>query len=145
MNRLNLIFTNDFCLEHKYLKDKYVTKLENSIIKYNESLKQGIMYVDDATYTNCVELLGMLNSASPLLENKKSVKFIKALDSEVIEYLEEKTKDTQMLEFYLNPMGLNVKLVYDCGELISATTFGRSFREEDVQLGGAGITVVELY
>lgn len=132
MNRLNLIFTNDFCLEHKYLKDKYVTKLENSIIKYNESLKQGIMYVDDATYTNCVELLGMLNSASPLLENKKSVKFIKALDSEVIEYLEEKTKDTQMLEFYLNPMGLNVKLVYDCGELISATTFGRSFREEDV-------------
>ena len=37
-----------------------------------------------------------------------------------------------MLEFYLNPMGLNVKLVYDCGELISATTFGRSFREEDV-------------
>ena len=87
------------------------------------------MYVDDATYTNCVELLGMLNSASPLLENKKSVKFIKALDSEVIEYLEEKTKDTQMLEFYLNPMGLNVKLVYDCGELISATTFGRSFRE----------------
>lgn len=129
---MNLIFTNDFCLEHKYLKDKYVTKLENSIIKYNESLKQGIMYVDDATYTNCVELLGMLNSASPLLENKKSVKFIKALDSEVIEYLEEKTKDTQMLEFYLNPMGLNVKLVYDCGELISATTFGRSFREEDV-------------
>ena len=109
-----------------------MTKLENSIIKYNESLKQGIMYVDDATYTNCVELLGMLNSASPLLENKKSVKFIKALDSEVIEYLEEKTKDTQMLEFYLNPMGLNVKLVYDCGELISATTFGRSFREEDV-------------
>ena len=88
---MNLIFTNDFCLEHKYLKDKYVTKLENSIIKYNESLKQGIMYVDDATYTNCVELLGMLNSASPLLENKKSVKFIKALDSEVIEYLEEKT------------------------------------------------------
>jgi hypothetical protein len=74
----------------------------------------------------------MLNSTSPLLENKKSVKFIKALDSEVIEYLEEKTKDTQMLEFYLNPMGLNVKLVYDCGELISATTFGRSFREEDV-------------
>ena len=132
MNRLNLIFTNDFCLEHKYLKDKYVTKLENSIIKYNESLKQGIMYVDDATYTNCIELLGMLNSTSPLLENKKSVKFIKALDSEMIEYLEEKTKDTQMLEFYLNPMGLNVKLVYDCGELISATTFGRSFREEDV-------------
>ena len=37
-----------------------------------------------------------------------------------------------MFEFYLNPMGLNVKLVYDCGELISATTFGRSFREEDV-------------
>lgn len=129
---MNLIFTNDFCLEHKYLKDKYVTKLENSIIKYNESLKQGIMYVDDATYTNCIELLGMLNSTSPLLENKKSVKFIKALDSEMIEYLEEKTKDTQMLEFYLNPMGLNVKLVYDCGELISATTFGRSFREEDV-------------
>lgn len=129
---MNLIFTNDFCLEQKYLRDKYVTKLENSIIKYNESLKQGIMYVDDATYTNCIELLGMLNSSSPLLENKKSVKFIKSLDSEVIEYLEEKTKDTQMLEFYLNPMGLNVKLVYNGGELVSATTFGRSFREEDI-------------
>ena len=129
---MNLIFTNDFCLEHKYLRDKYVTKLENSIIKYNESLKKGVMYVDDATYTNCIELLGMLNPNSPLLENNKEVKFIKTLDYEVVSYLEEKTKDTQMLEFYLNPMGLNVKLVYDGGELISATTFGRSFKEEDI-------------
>ena len=132
MSSLNLIFTNDFCLEQKYLKDKYVTKLENSIIKYNESLKKGIMFVDDATYTNCVELLGMLNSNSPLLENIKSVKFIKHMDEDVIEYLEEKTKDSEQLEYYLNPQGFNVKLVYNSGELVSATTFGRSFKDEDV-------------
>lgn len=132
MSSLNLIFTNDFCLEQQYLKDKYVTKLENSIIKYNESLKKGIMFVDDATYTNCVELLGMLNSNSPLLENKKSVKFIKHMDEDVIEYLEEKTKDSEQLEYYLNPQGFNVKLVYNSGELVSATTFGRSFKDEDV-------------
>lgn len=132
MSSLNLIFTNDFCLEQQYLKDKYVTKLENSIIKYNESLKKGIMFVDDATYTNCVELLGMLNSNSPLLENRKSVKFIKHMDEDVIEYLEEKTKDNEQLEYYLNPQGFNVKLVYNSGELVSATTFGRSFKDEDV-------------
>ena len=132
MSSLNLIFTNDFCLEQQYLKDKYVTKLENSIIKYNESLKKGIMFVDDATYTNCVELLGMLNSNSPLLENIKSVKFIKHMDEDVIEYLEEKTKDSEQLEYYLNPQGFNVKLVYNSGELVSATTFGRSFKDEDV-------------
>lgn len=132
MSSLNLIFTNDFCLEQQYLKDKYVTKLENSIIKYNESLKKGIMFVDDATYTNCVELLGMLNSNSPLLENRKSVKFIKHMDEDVIEYLEEKTKDSEQLEYYLNPQGFNVKLVYNSGELVSATTFGRSFKDEDV-------------
>ncbi len=129
---MNLIFTNDFCLEHKYLREKYVSKLENSIIKYNESLKEGIMYVDDATYTNCIELLLMLNSTSPLLENNKSVKFIKNIDSETIEYLEEKVKDMDTLEFYSNPMGLNVKLVYEEGQLISANTFGRSFKEEDI-------------
>lgn len=132
MSSLNLIFTNDFCLEQQYLKDKYVTKLENSIIKYNESLKKGVMFVDDATYTNCVELLGMLNSNSPLLENIKSVKFIKHMDEDVIEYLEEKTKDSEQLEYYLNPQGFNVKLVYNSGELVSATTFGRSFKDEDV-------------
>lgn len=132
MSSLNLIFTNDFCLEQQYLRDKYVTKLENSIIKYNESLKKGIMFVDDATYTNCVELLGMLNSNSPLLENRKSVKFIKHMDEDVIEYLEEKTKDSEQLEYYLNPQGFNVKLVYNSGELVSATTFGRSFKDEDV-------------
>lgn len=107
-------------------------KLENSIIKYNESLKKGIMFVDDATYTNCVELLSMLNSNSPLLENEKSVKFIKHMDEDVIEYLEEKTKDSEQLEYYLNPQGFNVKLVYNSGELVSATTFGRSFKDEDV-------------
>lgn len=129
---MNLIFTNDFCLEQQYIRDKYVTKLENSIIKYNESLKKGIMFVDDATYTNCVELLSMLNSNSPLLENEKSVKFIKHMDEDVIEYLEEKTKDSEQLEYYLNPQGFNVKLVYNSGELVSATTFGRSFKDEDV-------------
>jgi hypothetical protein len=74
----------------------------------------------------------MLNSNSPLLENKKSGKFIKYMDEEVVKYLEEKTKDSPYLEYYLNPQGFNVKLVYDSGELISATTFGRSFKEEDV-------------
>lgn len=129
---MNLIFTNDFCLEQKYLRDKYVTKLENAIIKYNEALKEGIMYVDDATYTNCIELLTMLNPSSPLLENSKNVKFIKAVDEEVIEYLEGKLDDPDKLEFYLNPQGVNVKLTYECGELTSAVTFGRTLREENV-------------
>lgn len=129
---MNLIFTNDFCLEQKYLKESYISKLENAIIKYNEALKEGILYIDDATYTNCIELLNMLNPESPLLLNEKSVKFIKALNEESIEFLEDKTKDTQLLEFYLNPQGLNVKLTYENGELISAVTFGRTFQNEDI-------------
>ena len=129
---MNLIFTNDFCLEQKYIKDKYITKIENAIIKYNEALRSGIMYADDATYNNCMELLAMLNPSSPLLENEKNVKFIKYVDEEVIEYLEGKVADSDVLEFYMNPQGVNVKLTYECGELTSAVTFGRGQREEDV-------------
>ena len=129
---MDLIFTNDFCLEQKFEKEKYINKLENTIIRYNQELLNGIAYVDDATYTNCIELLNLLCPESPVLRNDKDVKFIKSLDEDNVEYLYEVLKDIDTLKFYLNPQGLNVRLIYEYGELTSAVTFGRSFKNKDV-------------
>ena len=74
---LKLLFTNELCLEKESLKEQYITKLENTIIKYNSDLLQGLTYVDDETYNNCVELLTMLRDESPVLYNDRPIKFIK--------------------------------------------------------------------
>ena len=129
---MDLIFTNEFCLELKFEKEKYINKLENTILRYNQELMKGITYVDDATYTNCIELLDMLCPDSPVLKNDKHVYFIKSLNEDTVKFLETELKGQDVLKFYLNPQGLNVRLVYEYGELTSATTFGRSFKSRDV-------------
>ena len=129
---MELIFTNDFSLERSFKKEQYITKLENTILKYNRELLTGYINVDDATYTNCIELLTMLCPDSPLLENEKHVNFIKGLNEDSLSFIEEKVIGLDSLKFYLNPQGLNVRLVYEYGELVEATTFGRSFKNMDV-------------
>ena len=128
----NLIFTNDFSIDTIGNKEKYILKLENLLIDYNNKLLLGITEVDDNTYTNCIELLEMLNPNSPLLENYREVKFIKSLDEKSLAFLEKEVKDLDVLKFYLNPEGFNVRLVYEYGELVEANTFGRSFKKQDV-------------
>lgn len=128
----NLIFTDDFSLENQGAEEKYITKLENLILDYNSELLLGVTRVDDATYTNCVELLSMLRPNSPVLRNDKDVKFIKNLDEETVEYIKSEIGDSDILRFYLNPQGLNVRLVYEDGELVDAVTFGRSFKKQNV-------------
>lgn len=132
MSVLKLIFTKDFSIENKSIEEKYITKLENQIINYNSELLMGITYVDDDTYNNCIELLEMLNSHSPILKNDKTVMFVKDLNEDVIEKIENKCLNLDILQFYLNPQGLNVRLFYKDGELVDAHTFGRSFKNQNV-------------
>lgn len=129
---LKLIFTNELSLENEGLREKYITKLENTIIKYNSELLLGMTFVDDETYNNCIELLTMLRPNSPLLKNDKPVFFVKEFNEESVFALKSKVSDLDNLKFYLNPMGLNVRLTYEFGELISAVTFGRSFKNRDI-------------
>lgn len=132
MSVLKLIFTKDFSIENKSVEEKYITKLENQIINYNSELLMGVTYVDDDTYNNCIELLEMLKPNSPILKNDKTVMFVKDLNEDVIEKIENKCLNLDALQFYLNPQGLNVRLVYQDGELIDAHTFGRSFKTQNV-------------
>lgn len=127
-----LLFTNDFSIDNTSKKEMYINRLENSIIKYNSELLKGVTIVDDATYTNCVELLNMLHPSSPILKNDKDVIFIKSLNADTVELLSDKLKDMDVLQFYLNPQGFNVRLIYDRGELVEAYTYGRSFKRRDV-------------
>lgn len=128
---LKLLFTNDFCIENKGYRESYITKLENTIIKYNSELLRGVTYVDDDTYNNCIELLTMLKPNSPVLSNDKPVIFVKDINEETIREIEPKVLDMEVLKFYLNPQGLNVRLVYEYGELVDAFTIGRSFKNND--------------
>ena len=125
---MKLLFTNEFSIENESMKKNYIMKLENTILKYNNSLLEGKILVDDATYTNCIELLEMLSKDSPLLENDKEVKFVKSLNEEIIDFIENRLEETEVLKCYLNPQGLNVRLIYEDGILIDAKTFGRSFK-----------------
>ena len=58
--------------------------------------------MDDATYTNCIELLNMLAPESPLLENEKHVYFIKSLNEETVDFLQKKVEGLEQLRFYLD-------------------------------------------
>lgn len=129
---MKLLFTNEFSIENESLKKNYIMKLENTILKYNNSLLEGKVLVDDATYTNCIELLEMLSQNSPLLENDKEVKFVKSLNEEIIDFIDERLEDSEVLKCYLNPQGLNVRLIYEDGVLVDAKTFGRSFKNQDM-------------
>lgn len=129
---LNLIFRNEFSLDDAGKSEKYITKLENLIIDYNSELLMGNTWVDDATYTNCIELLEMLRSDSPVLKNDREVKFIKDLNSDIVSFIENQTEGMEVLKFYLNPQGLNVKLIYESGKLVEAYTFGRSLKRQNV-------------
>ena len=127
-----LLFTNEYSLDNKGIKEKYITKLENIIIKYNSFLLQGITFVDDDTYNNCIELLTLLNPNSPILKNDKPIMFIKEFNEKVVYDINSMLTEGENLKFYLNPVGLNVKLVYEDGELTSAVTVGRSIKNRDI-------------
>ena len=127
-----LLFTNEYSLDNKGIREKYITKLENTIIKYNSFLLQGITFVDDDTYNNCIELLTLLNPNSPILSNDKPIKFVKEFNEHVVSTIDSMLIKGENLKFYLNPVGLNVKLVYEYGELISAVTLGRSIKNRDI-------------
>lgn len=127
-----LLYTNDFSIDNQSKKELYVNKLENSIIKYNSELLHGTTLVDDATYNNCIELLNMLSPSSTVLKNDKDVIFVKSLNEDTLDLLAEKVEGMDTLQFYLNPQGFNVRLVYDRGELVDAYTYGRSFKKRNV-------------
>lgn len=129
---LNLLLTSEFNIDKESKKEKYIKFLENSIISYQESLLYGEVLVDDVEYNNCLELLGLLNPNSPLLKNANNVMLIKDFTEDVVSFLEEETKDMNLLEFYANPQGLNVRLTYNQGKLVSAETFGRSLNNYDI-------------
>lgn len=130
---MKLLFTHEFSIERKSQYEKDIVKLENQIIDYNNSLLSGELKVDDVTYNNCVELLSLLNPASPLLKNDdKRIIFIKEYSDEIVKMLEEETKDMETLQFYVNPQGFNVRLHYEDGELCKAVTFGRTLHNQDV-------------
>lgn len=133
MNILKLLFTHEFSIERKSQYEKDIVKLENQIIEYNNSLLSGEIKVDDTTYNNCVELLSLLNPNSSLLKNdEKRVVLIKEYSDDIVKMLEDETKDMDTLQFYANPQGFNVRLIYEDGELRQAITFGRTLHNQDV-------------
>ena len=48
----------------------------------------------------------------------RTVMFVKDLNEDIIEKIENKCLNLDTLQFYLNPQGLNVRLFYKDGELI---------------------------
>ncbi len=120
-------------LEVSKEKENTIDKLEKAILKYQESLWDGFVCVDDNTYNACIEYLEILNPWSDILRNERKIKTFYSLNDKFKEALwgiiGEEAED---IYFLLNPQGLNVKLYYTSGKLIKAETYGRTLGTIDV-------------
>ena len=130
---LNLITTRQYGLEEQKEFEEHLNKVELLLLKYQSSIWDGFTYVTDDTYNTCLQYLEFLNKNSPLLKNDKEMIFIDDLDDSTREILDSVVpEELDSLTFMLTPQGLNLKLIYEYGELIEAKTYGRSLGEVNI-------------
>lgn len=152
---VKIILTNTLGLDpDDVTEDEYIDKLEEGIMKANEMANQGIEFVPDAIYDTWVSYLKSLKPDSSVLHQVWS-EDVQDVDTDIDKYLVkypmlsiQTIKDISEPEvqafvdkmpmsdidvlFSLKENGHGIRVVYQNGKLIKATSRGRSTNGRDL-------------